>query len=70
MFNTKCTMRKRHEEHKVKNTKQVMPQALLRMQVVRLFFQIPQVFAFVFFFVTISPCVLCVKILTCQWHMK
>ncbi len=43
--------RKRHEEHKVKYTKEVMPTALLRVRVVRLFFQIPQVFAFVFFLV-------------------
>jgi hypothetical protein len=59
-------MRNRHEKHKVKITKQVMPVALLRMQVARLFFQIPQVFAFVFFFVpfvTISPGVLRVKII-------
>ncbi len=31
-------MRNRHEEHKVKNTKQVMPVALLRMQVVNVLF--------------------------------
>ena len=71
-LNTKCTKRKRHEEHKVNtNAKKVMPTALLRMQVEEWVFQIPQVFAFVFFFVafvTISLCVLRVKILICQRH--
>ena len=67
MHEEKASRRTQSKEHKASNAAGITKNAGSE----RLFFQIPQVFAFVFFFVafvTISPCVLRVKILICQRH--